>query len=982
MKVRHSCLQKMNKVVLISEKPSIAEMIAKNLSGGQFDKHSGPGTPVYEFQHNFRGKQCRFLSGSVAGHVFNIDFDNEFNNWQVEHRRLFERGHTKYVPVSHSLLSHLKSLCSGASELILCLDNDREGENICFEVLSVVNNVIGSCKVSRARFSAVTAVEIRRALASLDKPNKSFSDAVEARQEVDLKIGVAFTRFQTVHFQGKFSDLNSSSISFGPCQTPTLGFCVQRHDEIQRFTPKPFTVLDCSVSIGGNAFPIKWNGKHSSKSEIADLIKRLKSGLGTLSVTGVKETKRVCQRPTPMNTVAMMKMASTSLGMSPLEAMNRAENLYTKGYLSYPRTESTAYPPSMDLVSIIEVLRSYSAFAVSSHAKMLIDKNAVVPSKKGVDCGDHPPITPIDVPPFEDPLFTMVAKHFLATLTCDSVYNVVTLSAASDDDPKETFSLQVRECIIPGWQSLYSRAETRETDQGDGFSSCDSDDEGPAFMSARAIRETKECGSKLALKDIRARDGMTKPPRHLTEAELVSLMEAHQIGTDASMAGHIENICRKNFVRLDVRGRKRCLVPTELGILLVHGYQMIDRDLVSPYLRARMEADFTRVANGQDTKDRLCNDMLSHFFAKFSSFAAQVHLMDELFEAKFTALRLSGKSFVRCGDCNLYMNYISKPPARLYCRNCDAIKSVPQGGKLIEISNKSCPVDGWPLIYQSAGSREKHITFTPKLFSDGVTKEGSSAAVLSAYREWITLYNKARRGADAKLAEDVEEVKAVTCSVCPNAKCDHSLVKRVVGLCPCCNGTDALGLLRDVHSKVNRNPSIHADHAPVKEKPIINIVSNKPVITINIMKSPGVPSKTPESVETRPAPQTCLKPQATEIAGGYLYLDCVNREFTQVCCNRCSYTVIFPPGCVTTIYDSICVGCGSKIVSLKRKTKQDESEACVDAQTGCILCEGSDLSHLVEIKAPQDRNVGRRTFNRSGGTSKNRGPHKDSKRRR
>lgn len=79
--------------------------------------------------------------------------------------------------------------------------------------------------VYRARFSSVTEKDVLNALANLVRPNRDEAMAVDARQEIDLKVGVAFTRFQTSFFQGKYGNLDARVISLVFCSLLSCIFC-------------------------------------------------------------------------------------------------------------------------------------------------------------------------------------------------------------------------------------------------------------------------------------------------------------------------------------------------------------------------------------------------------------------------------------------------------------------------------------------------------------------------------------------------------------------------------------------------------------------------------------------------------------------------------------------------------------------------------------------------------------------------------------
>jgi DNA topoisomerase-3 len=100
-------------------------------------------------------------------------------------------------------------------------------------------------------------------------------------------------------------------------------------------------------------------------------------------------------------------------------------------------------------------------------------------------------------------------------------------------------------------------------------------------------------------------------------------MDANGIGTDATMAEHIEKIVERAYViKHNLSGRKSLpvLIPSTLGIALVEGYDEIgfDKSLTKPFLRKDMEAAMKGICDGQMAKSDVIRTNLAMYREVFS----------------------------------------------------------------------------------------------------------------------------------------------------------------------------------------------------------------------------------------------------------------------------------------------------------------------------------------------------------------------------
>ena len=260
--------------------------------------------------------------------------------------------------------------------------------------------------------------------------------------------------------------------------------------------------------------------------------------------------------------------------------MQHMEKLYNKGFLSYPRTETTRYNPTINLFQIVNNLCTNNEFG--DYAKRVANKELWAGPKRGKhDDNAHPPIHPVknaDKNSLTDPewkIYDMLARHFLATISKDAELYETAVKVGMGGEFFNAKGVAIEKL---NWLEVFHWDKQMENEL-------------PNFTEGQTFKPA----------ELKMNEGATVPPKHLTEADLITKMNDNGIGTDATIHEHVKNVQEREYARK----QNIFLVPTRLGLSLVEVYAKMGIDLYKPYLRAQMESDMKSIADGTKTKDEI-----------------------------------------------------------------------------------------------------------------------------------------------------------------------------------------------------------------------------------------------------------------------------------------------------------------------------------------------------------------------------------------
>jgi DNA topoisomerase III len=599
----------MSKSLIIAEKPSVANDIAKALGG--FTKHA----EYFESDD--------YVLSSAVGHLVEIAMPEE----EEVKRGKWTFAHLPAIPSYFALrpiekteprLKVLQKLLKrrDVTTLINACDAGREGELI---FRYIVQFAKAKQPIKRLWLQSMTQPAIREGFKSLlaGEDMQGLSDAAVCRSESDWLVGINGTRAMTA-FNSKSGGFQLTTV--GRVQTPTLAIMVEREERIKAFKPRNYWEVHASFAASGGDYAGRWFDEKFKKSDDDEHLKAERMWdeararaivTKCLGKTGVveEEAKPTTQAsPLLFDLTSLQREANARFGFSAKTTLGLAQALYEKHkVLTYPRTDSRALPEDY-LDTVKQTLDMLKDGEYNVSAKRVLDNKWVKPNKRIFDnakISDHFAIIPTLQAPkslneIEHKLYDFVVKRFLAVFHPAAEFMQTTRITRVEG---EAFKSEGKVLVNPGWLAVYGR---------------DADDE-----SASTNLAAVNAGEKVKAETVEVKANVTKPPARYSEATLLSAMEGagkaiddeelraamkeKGLGTPATRAAIIEGLLFEKYIHREGRD----LIPTAKAsslMIALHGLGI--PELYSPELTAEWEQKLALMQQNKMSREQFMAEIV------------------------------------------------------------------------------------------------------------------------------------------------------------------------------------------------------------------------------------------------------------------------------------------------------------------------------------------------------------------------------------
>ncbi|MEH7224370.1 DNA topoisomerase III [Bacillus sp. JJ1566] len=536
----------------------------------------------------------------AVGHICELLPPEEYNpswkKWKIETLPIIPEQFLYRVMKSKSKqFTIIKNLLRKpeVTEIIHAGDAGREGELI-------IRNIIKMAKVSKSLkrlwISSLTEKAVTEGFQNLllEQDTRNLYYEAKARACADWVVGMNASRVYTLLLKQKgISDVFSA----GRVQTPTLALIVKREKEIANFKSEPFWEVFANFQINGKNYEGKWMKDNESRVSSKEMAEKIAAFCQEkpADIAEVETEKKEYQPPLLFNLSSLQATANKAFKFSPKKTLDVAQSLYTKGIISYPRSDSSYITKEEagtipDIFSKLQKLEDYQTY-FPTPITTIYNNSRYVNEKKVTD---HYAIIPTEQVPNpaklsgdEKKIYDLIVKRLIAAHYKPAIFNYTTVKTLVDK--RAEFITKGKVMLQEGWRKVLFQEDSKDND---------------------VILPPLEKGESGIVEKSYVKEGKTQPPKRYTEGQLITLMKTagkhiendelekilaktEGLGTEATRAGIITMLKDRNYIKVE----KNQVFATEKGTLLID--VIGDKILASPEMTAKWEQRLHEIGQGQ-----------------------------------------------------------------------------------------------------------------------------------------------------------------------------------------------------------------------------------------------------------------------------------------------------------------------------------------------------------------------------------------------
>ena len=684
--------------LIITEKPAAAAKIAEALADGKAIKENIQGTPYYKLTHGKKDIVVACAVGHLYGLAEKVKKGWIFPVFDIEWKPVSET--TKNSAFTKKYLNAIKKLAKDANEFTVATDFDQEGEVI---GLNIVRYLCKKKDANRMKFSTLTKDELRESYSKITKHLQwGQAESGEARHFLDFYNGINYSRALTAAIK---STGTFKLMSTGRVQGPALKIIVDREREIRAFVPKPFWQIQLTGAFKEQAITA-WHqeDKFWEKAKADKVIERTK-GKKEARIDRLDRKQFSQIAPFPFDLTSLQVEAYRCFGIQPKETLQIAQELYTSGLISYPRTSSQQLPPSIGYKKALNDLGRQKNY--HELVKRLLSKSGLIPNNGKKTDPTHAAICPTVISPEglnekEHKIYDLIAKRFFATFAEPAKRETMTMAINCNE---EIFIAKGTRTIEKGWHEFYSPYVQLEEIE---------------------LPNAKE-GEKLKVNKIELFAKETQPPKRYTPASIIKELEKRNLGTKATRSEIIDTLFQRGYVQ------GKAVEATNLGISTIETLEKYCPKIIDEELTRHFELEMEKIREGQQKKEAILEDAkgaITKVIADLKKHQKEIgtelsranrETQDEMAFLGLCPVCKEGNIAIRRGKFGSFAACNKYP-------DCKTLFSIPKNA-FIKPAKKECEVCGYPKVLAIKKARQPlEFCLNPKCTSKNVEGEAGKEA--------------------------------------------------------------------------------------------------------------------------------------------------------------------------------------------------------------------------------------------------------------